>query len=226
MVGNLASLAFGSFLQSGLAKPVAQNGLASDWLPLAGEWLFGGRLNEDPMKRQLDEKVFSHITLPHCVSQLSWQDWDPQAWEHLWVYRRHFSLPREFKNHRVFLQFNGVMVGASPAINGHALPEHLGGYLPFQHEITNWLTDGDNLLALTVDSRWKNVPPEGSPRGPSSIDYLEPGGIVRPVNIRAVPQVFISDIFAKPVNVLDSNRRVEVVCSIDAADHHRRSHSD
>ena len=31
-----------------------------------------------------------------------------------------------------------------------------------------------------------------------------------------LPQAFISDVFAKPVNVLDADRRVEVSCSIDA----------
>jgi beta-galactosidase len=179
--------------------------------------LFGGRLSGDAMKKQFDDAGFSRICLPHCVTKLSWQDWEPAAWEHVWAYRRHFSLPREFRNRRVFLEFDGVMVSAAPVINGHGLPEHLGGYLPFRHEITDWLTGGDNVLAVAVDSRWKNAPPEGSPAGPRSIDYLEPGGIFRPVSLYAVPRVFISGVFAKPVKVLDSARRVEVACSIDAA---------
>ena len=54
-------------------------------------------------------------------------------------YRRHFTLPNELKRMRVFLHFDGVMVGAAPTINGHILPPHLGGYLPFQYEITDWL---------------------------------------------------------------------------------------
>jgi beta-galactosidase len=192
-------LALGSLLASG----AAQTGPARWSLPLDGEWLFGERL--------------SKITLPHCAAKLSWQDWDPAAWEKVWTYQRHFSLPGEFRNRRVFVQFDGVMVAASPAINGHALPEHLGGYLPFRNEITDWLKGGDNVLDVAVDSRWKNVPPEGSPKGPAAIDYLEPGGIIRPVSLCAVPQVFLSDVFAKPVKVLDSGRRVEVACSIDAA---------
>jgi beta-galactosidase len=170
------------------------------------------------MKRTFDDNGSSKITLPHCVSKLSWQDWDSAAWENVWAYRRHLSLPHEFRNRRVFLQFGGVMVGATPSINGHVLPEHLGGYLPFRYEIGHLLTGGDNVLDVAVDSRWKNVPPEGSRKGPSSIDYLEPGGITRTVNLLAVPRVFISDVFAKPVKVLDSDRRVEVTCSIDAAD--------
>src|ERR1039458_6386990 len=109
------------------------------------------------------------------------------------------------------------MTGASPAINGHALPEHLGGYLPFRYEISDWLTGGGNVLALAVDSRRKKVPPETAPASPRSLELLEPGGVFRSVSLCAVPQIFISDVFAKPVSVLDSNRRVEVTCSIDAA---------
>jgi beta-galactosidase len=216
-LGNLAPLALGSFLRSSTAKAEVHNGPASYCLSLNGDWSFGGPLKDDTERSQLHENALSHVTLPHCVCQLSWQDWDPAAWEHVWLYRRNFLLPPEFRSRRVFLRFDGVMVGASPSINGHVLKGHLGGYLPFQYEITNWLKGGDNVLAIAVDSRWKNVPPEGSPKGPRSIDYLEPGGIFRPVNLYAVPKIFISDVFAKPVNVLDSDRRVEVACSIDTA---------
>ncbi len=215
--GPLAPLALSSLWLPGTARANAPPGPAHFRLPLDGDWLFGGRVTADAMNKQFDDAGFPGVSLPHCVSRLSWQDWDPAAWEHVWAYRRHFSLPHEFRNRRVFLQFDGVMVGATPVINGHSLPEHLGGYLPFRYEITAWLTGGDNVLAVAVDSRWKNAPPEGSPAGPRSIDYLEPGGIYRPVSLYAVPQVFLSSVFAKPVKVLDSGRCVEVACSIDAA---------
>lgn len=181
-----------------------QRGASRYRFPLDGTWLFGERLTP--------------ITLPHCVAKLSWQDWDPAAWQGVWNYRHHFAPPPEFRERRIFLQFESVMVGASPVINGHALPEHLGGYLPFEYEITGHLVPGDNVLSVAVDCRWKNVPPEGSPRGPQSVDYLEPGGIWRGVNLYAVPQVFLSDVFARPVQVLDAGRRVEVGCTVDAAE--------
>jgi beta-galactosidase len=126
-------------------------------------------------------------------------------------------MPPEAEHRRVFLEFDGVMTAATPSINGQRLPEHLGGYLPFRHEITNQLTAGDNVVAVAVDSRWLNVPPDGSPKGRSSVDYLEPGGIFRPVRLCVVPEIFISDVFAKPVDVLGAGRRVEVACTIDAA---------
>src|SRR4029077_16488961 len=58
---------------------------------------------------------------------------------------------------------------------------------------------------------------EGSPKGVSAVDYLEPAGLHRSVSLRLVPQVFIRDVFAKPVKVLGGDRPVEVTCTLDAA---------
>jgi hypothetical protein len=55
---------------------------------------------------------------------------------------------------------DGVMVGANPIINNHPLPQHLGGYLPFSDEISEWLRD-KNQLTVEVDFRWLNVPAPG-----------------------------------------------------------------
>ena len=132
------------------------------------------------------------------------------------IYRRHFSLPPELKHLRVFLKFDGVMVGATPTINGEELPRHLGGYLPFEYELTKWLKN-ENTLNVAVDSRWSNVPPEGSPIGAKRVDYLEAGGIYRSAWLKAVPQIFIRDVFVKPLQVLDPSRRIEILCTLDAA---------
>jgi beta-galactosidase len=192
-------------------------GPASRTLALDQDWLFGGELKPEVLMPLYDDSTFARVTLPHCATKLSWQNWSWEEWQNVWCYRRHFSLPQNFKGQRVFLEFDGVMVGAEPTINGHTLPKHLGGYLPFHYEITDHVKRNDNVLAVAVDSRWSNVPPQGSDKGPQRVDYLEPGGIHRPVRLKAVPQIFISDVFAKPVQVLDRNRRLEVLCSIDAA---------
>ncbi len=181
-------------------------------------WLFGGRMKGNAaLQPGFDDAAFARVNLPHCVAKLSWQNWDPANWEDIWIYRRHLRLPKELARQRLFLHFDGVLTGATPVVNGRSLPERLGGYLPFQYEITEFVREGDNVLAVAVDSRWSNVPPEGSPRGPRSIDYLEPGGIPRPVRLFAAPQIFISGVFAKPLSVLDGERRVEVSYTINAA---------
>lgn len=191
-------------------------GAASLNLALDKEWLFGGKFVEGADQPGFNDGAFSRVTLPHCVAKLSWQNWDPASWEDVWIYRRHFSLPDGSGNQRVFLDFDRVMLRAKPVINGHALPEYLGGYLPFHYEISEWFKEGENVLAVTVDSRWQNVPPEGNPKGPSSVDYLEAGGIPGSVRLRIMPPVFISDVFAKPVKVLDTDRSVEITGVIDA----------
>lgn len=198
-------------------ESTGQTGPARRTLVLDQGWLFGGKLSDAAREPGFDDATFARVSLPHCVAELSWQNWDPAKWEDVWIYRCHFALPKELRNRRIFLHFGGVMVGATPVVNGHVLPQHLGGYLPFRYELTDLLGENDNVVAVAVDSRWQNVPPEGSPRGPQSIDYLEPGSIHRPAGVFAVPQIFVSDVFAKPVKVLDADRRVEVTCSIDAA---------
>lgn len=193
-----------------------KGGRASRLVSLNSGWLF----RENPGGATIDrtnDAAFQQVTLPHCVTRLSWQNWDPVAWQDVWLYRRHFTLPQEFEHLRVFLHFDGVMVAATPTLNGHELPKHLGGYLPFEYEITNWLNKAGNTLDVAVDSRWSNVPPEGSPIGAKQVDYLEAGGIYRSACLKAVPQIFISDVFAKPVQAIESTRKVEVSCALNAA---------
>lgn len=193
-------------------------GAADRVLLLDSDWLFGGKLTPGALDPGFDDSAFARICLPHVATSLSWRNWPWEEWQDVWCYRRHVSLPDSFRDRRVFLDFDGVMVGAKPAVNGHVLPKHLGGYLPFHYEITDWVKSGDNLLAVAIDSRWSNVPPQGSPLGPRRVDYLEPGGIHRPVRLRAVPRTFISDVFVRAADVLDpGRRRLDVSCTIDAA---------
>lgn len=194
--------------------------------PILGGWTSGGQ--PAPGERGPAARTFSlnqnwlfgeertPVTLPHCVAGLSWEKWDPAQWENVWSYRRHFTAPEEHEGNRVFLHFDRVMAAATVVLNGHALPEHRGGYLPFSHEITS-LFEERNVLEVKVDSRWLPIPPAGSPRGVAACDYYLPGGLTGSAELRIVPQTFISDVFAKPVSVLSDGRQLEVRCTVDAA---------
>lgn len=180
-------------------------------------WLFGGACTPAALRPEFNDGSYAAITLPHCVTKLSWQNWNASEWQKTWIYRRHFDLPVEGRGRRIILVFDGVMVGTTPVINGHALQKHEGGYLPSRYEITDWVKEKNNVLAVEVDSRWSNVPPQGAAVGAKRIDYLEPGGIVRSVHLQILPPVFIGTVFAKPVRVLEADRRVDVACTIDAS---------
>src|SRR5581483_9922264 len=97
-------------------------------------------------------------------------------------------------------------------INGEKLGEYRGGYNPFSFELTPHLKwDGSNVLAVEVDSTERpDIPPFGE-----NIDYLTFGGIYREVSLRAVPELHFENLFAKPVDVLEEGRRVEVKCFLN-----------
>jgi beta-galactosidase len=184
-------------------------------------WRFGGRYTAGSESAAFDDTTFAPVVLPHTVTELSWQNWDPAAWQQVWIYRRHFNGARLLGSHgpgsRILVDFDGVMVNTSVVLNDQAVATHRGGYLPFSVELTGKVTAGDNLLAVIVDSRCLPVPPFGVGRGPGSVDFLQPGGIYRDVRLRALPQAFLSDLFASPAEVLSPQRRVDVECTIDSA---------
>jgi beta-galactosidase len=184
-------------------------------------WLFGGQYMAGSESSAYDDGGFAAISLPHTVTSLSWRNWDYDTWQQVWIYRRHFNgaylVGPNRPGNRIFIDFDGVMVNASVVINDQAVSTHQGGYLPWSAELTGKVTSGDNLLAVIVDSRCLPVPPVGVGRGPYSIDFFQPGGIYRDVNLRMVPPAFISDLFALPADVLGPQRRVDVEATIDSA---------
>jgi beta-galactosidase len=167
-----------------------------------------------------DDSGFAEVTLPHTVVSLSWRDWDPSAWERVWMYRKHFDAPSGHHGRRVFVDFAAAMTRATVTLNGNEVIDHLGGYLPFSAEVGGLLRPRGNVLAVRLDSTFNlNVPPDRpAPEPAISVDYWQPGGIYRDVRLRVVPEAFLADVFAKPVNVLDpADREVVVQATVDAA---------
>ncbi|MPZ84304.1 MAG: hypothetical protein GEV28_29470 [Actinophytocola sp.] len=192
-------------------------GAAARTLPLNAGWLFG-QSSAGSGQPGFDDAEFLPVTVPHCVTPLGWRDWDSATWQKVWTYRRRFDAPEDAGRMRTFVDLSGAMTTTRPTFNGHALREHLGGYLPFSYELTDHLATGGNVLAVDIDATWQNVPPDGADGGAYKVDYFEPGGLYRDVSLRMVPQVFIADLFAKPVDVLTpASRAVEIQCTVDAA---------
>jgi len=219
-----AGLVSAAALASGtaLGAPAAEPRVSADAAASAGvydfnqDWLFGGAYVSGAEAPGYPEGGFASVTLPHTVTPLSWGDWDPSSWEQIWIYRKHLN-QSAVADDRVFVDFQGVMTNATVFLGGVQVAQHQGGYLPWSVELTPHLVAGDNVLAIVVDARWLNVPPDGAAGGAHSIDYLQPGGIYRDVTLRVVPGVFLSDVFAKPTDVLSPSPSVDVQFTIDAA---------
>ncbi|MFF6983850.1 glycoside hydrolase family 2 TIM barrel-domain containing protein [Streptomyces sp. NPDC008343] len=217
--GTLAATTWSVVGSAGTAR--AANGADSRLYPLNRRWRFIGHdvAEADAVKPGFNDGGYPEVRLPHTTVPLSWHDWDLTSWANRAVYRRKVKRPSETSGMRVFLDFEGALTAATVTVNGTSLPEHLGGYLPFNHEVTDLLEPGkEGVVAVTVDGTWRQIPPDGRSGGSTSIDFMEPSGLHRQVSLRAVPQMFISDVWASPADVLDSaKRRIDVACEIDAA---------
>ena len=178
-------------------------------LPMNRNWLYGGRTVPGCAGADFDDGKFHRVSIPHANKTFPWHSFDEKDYQFVSIYRRHFKMPADLQGRRIFVDFAGVMTAATVTINGHKLGEYRGGYTPFSFELTphvKW--DAPNVLAVEVDSTERpDIPPFGE-----NIDYLTFGGIYREVSLRAVPQVFIENVFAKPQEVLSDSRRVEVKC--------------
>lgn len=157
-------------------------------------------------------------SLPHTVVPLSWRDWEPSSWEGVFTYARSFDLAADFEGRRVFLDVAGALASTRTFLNGTVVGERRGGYLPFSHELTPYLRPRGNELTIEVDATWQPVPPNGHELGAAGVDFFQPGGLYRSVSLRAVPQTYLADVWARPLDVLEAERRrVEVEATIDAA---------
>jgi beta-galactosidase len=68
-------------------------------------------------------------------------------------YRKSFSLPKEFVNRHVFIEFDGVMQNSDVWINGFHLGHRPYGYVGFSYELTGHLNfGGDNVIAVRADT--------------------------------------------------------------------------
>src|ERR1700682_4240995 len=187
--------------------------------PLNHNWLFSEKVVANATSATFDDRGFARVTIPHTNKLLPWHGFDDKSYQFVSIYRRHFKLPNDLSGQRVFVDFGGVMTAATVTINGQRLGEYRGGYTPFSFELTphiNW--KGDNVLAVEVDSTERSdIPPFGG-----EIDYLTFGGIYRDVALRVVSSTFIESVFAKPVNALNSARRLDVRCYLSgSSDSHR-----
>ena len=104
-------------------------------------------------------------------------------------YRKHFSVNREYSDHKVFVEFEGVQKYCKVWVNGKYLGEHKGGYGSFDFDITEVIKPGeDNVLAVAVNNRQKDefkIPPMAA----ENFDVY--GGIYRDVTLVLKDKLFI-----------------------------------
>ena len=122
-----------------------------------------------------------------------WNTQRPQLYYYegtVW-YRKHFEYSLQ-PGKRLFLNFGAVNYEAIVWLNGKRLGRHIGGFTPFNFEITNLLKEGTNSLVVKVDNKRL---PEAVPT--VNADWWNFGGITRPVTLIEMPATYIRDYYVQ-----------------------------
>ena len=166
-----------------------------NWINLNGPWEYAITASPD-----FPERYDGQILVPFSPeTELSGVSRLPGPEEYLW-YRRQISLPESFHGKRVLLHFGAVDQCATVWVNGREAASHVGGYLPFELEVTDAL-EGDTLsitVRVTDDTEHS-----GHTRGKQSthrggIWYTPQSGIWQTVWLEAVPYTFIRTLRITP----------------------------
>ena len=119
-------------------------------------------------------------------------DWNTQD-ERLFFYEGTVWFKRSFQWHptagrHTLLYFGAINYEAHVYVNGKLAGHHIGGFTPFNMDVTDLLRDGDNFVIVKVDNkrRAENVPTQ-------IFDWWNYGGITRDVCLIDVAPVYIEN---------------------------------
>jgi beta-glucuronidase len=118
-----------------------------------------------------------------------WNSQDPR----LLLYEGTVWYQRSFEAHpaagrRTFLHFGAANYEAEVWVNGEAVGGHVGGFTPFDLEVTAALHEGENVVVASVDATRRR---DGVPA--LDTDWWNYGGLTRDVLLVEVPESFVCD---------------------------------
>jgi beta-galactosidase len=158
----------------------------------------------------LQHENWTNINLPH-----TWNATDTV--DAVAGYRRDASWYRKVlppgSNHRQVLYFEGSNLETEVYVNGQLAGSHVGGYLGFDVEITDYLASNDeNLVMVRVSNAYNPnlIPSQKS-------DFFIHGGITRDVWLKKLPNDFIQRVWIDTPQVSRDQASTLVTILVDSA---------
>lgn len=124
-------------------------------------------------------------------------------------YEKHFFVPASWTDKRVVIRVGSATHRAIVWVNGVEVASHVGGYLPFEADISSHVRFGqENRVSIVVSNilDWRILPPgdmkvfsddmhpEGFRVQQYYHDYFNYAGLHRPIRLVATPKTFVKDI--------------------------------
>ena len=231
-------LAVGLLLPATLAAealPLIQNVNAYESMSLNGEWNYIVDVQEEgyydyrmkPMrngffmnaKPQRPEDLIEYDFDKSPTMQIP-GDWNTQD-ERLFFYEGTVWFKKSFQavpmsDYRTLLYFGAVNYDCRVWVNGKEAGHHIGGFTPFNFDISDLLREGENVIIVKVDNKRhaEDVPT-------LIFDWWNYGGITRDVKLVKVSPVYLEDYnlqltslegrqisFSVKLNKLEANHQV------------------
>lgn len=181
---------------------------------LNGSWKFSYAMNIDSRPEHFHEPDFNssgwsdiqvpgHIQLqgfghPHYVNTM--YPWDgiealrppeiPQKFNAVGSYLKTFTLPEGFQEAPVYISFQGVESAFYVWLNGHFIGYSEDSFTPSEFELTPFVQEGQNVLAVQVFQRSTGSWLEDQ-------DFWRFSGIFRDVYLYTVPKQHVRDLWVR-----------------------------
>ena len=120
------------------------------------EWLLYVGDTPEAKEVRFQDTDWKKVTLPRPFNEdeafrLSIE----QLTETVMRYRKHYRLPDDTKNKKVFVEFEGVRQGADFYINGEYIGLHENGAMAVGFDLTPYIKYGqENVMAVRIDNNW------------------------------------------------------------------------
>lgn len=178
-----------------------------DWLNLNGEWDFEFDFGNSGLRAGVLEKDewSRKINVPFCpeskLSGIEYTDFIAAVW-----YRKSVTVTEAQLEGSVLIHFGAVDYETYLYVNGEEAGYHKGGYTSFTFDITEFLTAGENVIAVNARD---DVRDPLVPRGKQSelynshgCDYTRTTGIWQTVWLEFVPKAYVKSfkLFPDTVN--------------------------
>lgn len=138
-----------------------------------------------------DVPIYTNTTYPWEADESIKPGEVPEIFNPVASYVKYFTIPENMKNKRVCISFQGVESGFALWLNGHYVGYSEDTFDPSDFELTDYIIEGENKLAVRV---WKWT----SSSWCEDQDFYRFSGIFRDVFLYAVPCAHVEDLSVVP----------------------------
>lgn len=138
-----------------------------------------------------DVPIYTNTTYPWEADEFIKPGEVPEIFNPVASYVKYFTIPENMKNKRGCISFQGVESGFALWLNGHYVGYSEDTFDPSDFELTDYIVEGENKLAVRV---WKWT----SSSWCEDQDFYRFSGIFRDVFLYAVPCAHVEDLSVVP----------------------------